>query len=472
MAEKVNEFLKLREIIANVIYHQEVWSTLPDVCKFLGFTLVENEARLGKQKYLHKVTSEASDETILTAAERILSSYPGDRGRPSQADLQHIQDSLWWIESQGIQRISNVTRYRIIESLEGTRFWGRLNLRDIFNTTIPCTTCMILPEVRKDGGLYRNQSSSLLGAILSGDMDVSITDNSPVSLQEFMKKIGLIDWPDKRFFLFIERIVHPEVHQLEIQKQLVDQINSLLQFDGYELKQEDLQSNLPVYKVRKISVGVTGLPKYIIFASNGPKPDIVVEDAVNMNIKIVQFAEKCLVYDQPPSSGDLTWEMLLEWWGRKNLIDPQNDDVRRDFGFRLRDSLQSKPECMLFDTYFKVFKPKLGDKLPALLPQVYLHYDPRNMDERDKPVLARQRMDFLLLLRNSVRIVIEIDGIQHYSNEKKLASPEKYAKMVAEDRRIRLLGYDIYRFGGAEFLPSTANKTIEKFFELFGRYLK
>ena len=114
----------------------------------------------------------------------------------------------------------------------------------------------------------------------------------------------------------------------------------------------------------------------------------------------------------------------------------------------------------------------MGDDLPALLPQVYLHYDPRNKKERDKPVLARQRMDFLLLLRNSARIVIEIDGVQHYSNDDGRASTVRYAKMVAEDRRIRLLGYEVYRFGGAEFTSPNAYQLITAFFdELFERHI-
>ena len=171
-----------------------------------------------------------------------------------------------------------------------------------------------------------------------------------------------------------------------------------------------------------------------------------------MDIRVVRYADHCLVYDQPPPQGDLTWQMLVEWWAEKTAADPSNDNTRRDFGLRLRASLQSEPERILFDTFFKTLKPVFGVNLPALLPQVYLHYDPRNQSERNKPVLVRQRMDFLILLRNSTRIVIEIDGKQHYADREDRASPSQYAEMVAEDRRIRLLGYEVYRFGGAEFI--------------------
>ena len=77
-----------------------------------------------------------------------------------------------------------------------------------------------------------------------------------------------------------------------------------------------------------------------------------------------------------------------------------------------------------------------------------------------------------MLLRNAARIVLEIDGIQHYAEDSGMASPSRYAEMVAEDRRIRNLGYEVYRFGGAEFqVPEAASIVITAFFgELFTRH--
>ncbi|MNC42208.1 hypothetical protein D3C75_910160 [compost metagenome] len=65
-------------------------------------------------------------------------------------------------------------------------------------------------------------------------------------------------------------------------------------------------------------------------------------------------------------------------------------------------------------------------------------------------MLLRERMDFLLLLEHGVRVVIEIDGQHHYAIDGKPA-PARYAAMVAEDRRLRLMRYEVYRFGGGEF---------------------
>jgi very-short-patch-repair endonuclease len=76
-------------------------------------------------------------------------------------------------------------------------------------------------------------------------------------------------------------------------------------------------------------------------------------------------------------------------------------------------------------------------------------------------------MDFLLLLPNRARVVIECDGIQHYANDNgRAASPRRYAEMVAEDRELRLRGYAVYRFGGQELQePAHAKKVLSSFFD-------
>jgi hypothetical protein len=92
-----------------------------------------------------------------------------------------------------------------------------------------------------------------------------------------------------------------------------------------------------------------------------------------------------------------------------------------------------------------------------------LHYDPYTL--RDQPSgspLARQRMDLLLLLPCRQRAVIEIDGKHRYADGD-TASPERYAIMVAEDRNLRLLGYEVYRFGGFELTQGEPRNIAEPF---------
>jgi very-short-patch-repair endonuclease len=118
-----------------------------------------------------------------------------------------------------------------------------------------------------------------------------------------------------------------------------------------------------------------------------------------------------------------------------------------------------------------VWLPRLRERLPALVPQVYLHYDPLTLKQRAHgKVLPRQRMDFLLLLPHRQRVVIEVDGQQHYSDNGKPA-PALYAEMMAADRDLRLMGYEVYRFGGDEFGRQETPDNLDKFFRrLFERH--
>ncbi|MEV7198273.1 hypothetical protein AB0N81_41790 [Streptomyces sp. NPDC093510] len=87
---------------------------------------------------------------------------------------------------------------------------------------------------------------------------------------------------------------------------------------------------------------------------------------------------------------------------------------------------------------------------------------------------ARQRLGvvFLLLTPDRSRIVIEVDGVQHYADATGKASPRIYSERVGEDRRLHLLtGYDIYGFGGHELArPNAATMLHSLFGELLSRH--
>lgn len=136
---------------------------------------------------------------------------------------------------------------------------------------------------------------------------------------------------------------------------------------------------------------------------------------------------------------------------------------------RLEESLGSPPERILFRAYLGEFVRHMQGRAPALIPRVYLHLDPL-VRRSDPKFLTRQRMDFLLLLSARDRIVIEVDGKQHYADGER-ASPSKYAEMVAADRELQLAGYSIFRFGGAELDETDGAARVIAFFRgLFERF--
>ena len=461
----------LRVIIARIIANYETRTTSYDVLDALKISYPTETNGLGKASFLQTVTASAEEKTIIDAAKQIIKSYPG-RGNLQADYIYEIQNNIWRIENNGISEISKVSRYKIIEALEKIPFWGRLRLLEFFSPLLPSTVNGYDGIVKgKEGYIYKGFSGNT--ALFSGLFSGVEIKPTLISTAEFFREIGIDTWPDQRLILILERMVHPAIQPTDLQEKLVSVFNRLLKQENFELKKVGSEGGSPIYRVRKLGEGVRGTPKYIIFASSGVKPEIVISDTINMDIQVVKHADKCLIYDQTSPDGDLTWEMLLNWWVNKQGMKEANDKIRQEFGKRLRASLQSDPERIFFDTYFKIIKPKYGVNLPALVPQVYLHYDPRNQKEREAPVLVRQRMDFLLLLRNSARIVLEIDGMQHYADSDGKASSIKYAEMVSEDRRIRLLGYKIYRFGVGEIKNNDqyTQQIISSFFDgLFERH--
>lgn len=303
-----------------------------------------------------------------------------------------------------------------------------------------------------------------------GDIWQHMVNNSDWTYEYLLRSyLGLEEATEDQLLRFLENVVHPSVRTTDDQPKYVELINRYLVNEGFELRKRDEISGFQIYGAARIGSGVSSKVKNIIFAANGPKPRIVLSDAVSNDVAIVENEQYCLVYDHPLPQKGLLWSDLVAWWADKHNL-PNSRETAIALGNRLRESLspQSPPERMLFDTYFKAFREELGPALPALIPQVYLHYNPYTIKElRARRNLVRQRMDFLMLFSNHQRVVIEVDGVQHYS-EKGIASPERYAEMVAADRDLRLAGYEVYRFGGAELQDPTA---CENFFRrLFQRH--
>lgn len=186
-------------------------------------------------------------------------------------------------------------------------------------------------------------------------------------------------------------------------------------------------------------------------------------------IKIVNNEDDdCLIYNYPLGAKGLTWNDLVKWWNSGN--DKYTMKEEQSLYERLKESLDSEPEKIFMKEYYNYIHTKDNNR-PALIPQVYCHYDPKSARLRSGNVYVHQRMDFLMLLPGGIRIVIEIDGKQHYSKEEK-AEPMLYATMVKDDRNLKLYGYDVYRFGRYEFVNrNDAVNMIKSFVEaLFSKY--
>lgn len=93
-------------------------------------------------------------------------------------------------------------------------------------------------------------------------------------------------------------------------------------------------------------------------------------------------------------------------------------------------------------------------------------------------------MDFMFVISQQHRVVVEIDGIQHYADDKyikgtyyKCADVNGYAQMMKAHREMVLDGYDVYRIGGKELYvgsdgnEESAKQVVYEFLEgLFRKY--
>lgn len=281
---------------------------------------------------------------------------------------------------------------------------------------------------------------------------------------------------DTVLFRFLEQVVHPIVRLDKVEQQkYMELVNNHLEGDGFQLEITDSMSGYPIYSVIKLGRGVQGNIKNLIFAANKYKPEIILKNSMDNEIEIVRNHEYCLVYDRTIPPNGLLWLDLINWWRETRKVSGTDWEVGNDLYRRLFTSLASSPfEKIFFQIYFEEMLPLLGDELPAIIPQVYLHYDPYTLKKlKGERRLPRERMDFLFLLKNRARVVVEIDGKHHYADEENgQANVYKYAAMVKEDRELKLKGYEVFRLGGGEFSLEGKNDFCKEFLRrLFVKHL-
>ena len=423
----------LRDAIAGALCSIKSYN-LPEACTALGLaTGTPDEASSSKGKYVANRLQTLNESALIALAQRVLEEH----------DHAPLRDLLSEKMLPVDQRISGLTRREIINTLDSLDELygdlGRHGLRERLDNLAPSWG-------------HPGPSGYLLQSLLS-DFERHYLHNDDWHNSQLLEYCGALSCAQERFVAFLDSLLHPEVRRGEEQTRLAGKLGALLAPDGYCIERTGDVSGHPIFAVVRKRLGVAGSAKNLIFASTGAKPDIVLRDAINNDLEITRNADLCLVYERPLSAASgLTWLELAEWWrARERLLDIAA--ARKSLGKRLMLSraTHSPGELAQFRVYFDEFAERMGRTLPALLPQVYLHYDPLTARERNgDPVLVRQRMDFLLLLPSRVRIVLEVDGQHHYAQEGR-ADPARYAAMAAEDRQLRLKGYEIYRFGGAEF---------------------
>jgi hypothetical protein len=246
------------------------WKELPSRFEALDLLWPEGE-KPGKSTFLGNVVASLEPDKLYTVAYHCL------QWHLDALTAGTVQDALWWVEAEGLQKITEVTRLAIAQELESRRISGRLELSEFVDKVTP------LSPARGISKKYRFDKEVLYVDPTTYDVfDFLFVTRSnepkPVwvrgSVKEFLKDWGVFEWPDKRFILFLEALVRPEVHQGQEQAEWVAMLNAQLRNDGLALIHSDIVSTHPIFTLQPITEGVVGTPKNLIFASNGPKPEI------------------------------------------------------------------------------------------------------------------------------------------------------------------------------------------------------
>lgn len=280
-------------------------------------------------------------------------------------------------------------------------------------------------------------------------------------MEVFFDKLGVFDLSHHRFQLLLEGMVSADVQvDADAQERVVEVCNGVLRTGGAELRQVDVEHGYPVYALTSLRTA-QGRPKTLIFASQ-EKPDLRMRDVLNNDVEILSDPAKVLVYDRSIVDG-LRWRELQSWWADREGM--EDGSAAKDSLYRrLQGSLpvNSPPQLLFFRTFFKTYGDSVPG-LPALLPEVWLHWDPVAARRRGVQAFPNHRMDFLMLLPGGRRIVFEIDGKQHYADGDR-ADPHEYAKLAAGTRELQLAGYEVYRFGGSELAGEAGQQLVAAFF--------
>lgn len=423
---------------------------LPGLCDSIGLPCSPDDPALSKAKYLRARLGLLEDSDVRAALEKLLSLHGAALPAQTRFDLE---EALWTRYPPFL--IPKKHRRELANRLDGTPLFlnGDRFIRALGELWI----------LEDSFEAFVGQLGGRRGKSLRSEIEQHVVRNPEDWPVEYLfDRLGAFDVSDQRFALFIEALASPDVCPDEPeQRAFAERVNSVLGAVGVELREVDLDGGYPVFRFARTSQ-MAGRPKNLIFASS-VKPDLRLRDAVNNDVEVVNGGDRVLILDRPIPAEGLKWRDLQAWWAEVKGLDAAQ--AKSTLYKRLLACLpkESPAQRRLFETYYQSYGPRVPD-LPALLPEVWLHWDPKTVRERGAEALFRFRMDFLMLFSHEARVVIEVDGKQHYTDNSGRGDPDQYAAMMEADRDLRLSGYEVYRFGASE-LDEQSMPALKVFFD-------
>ncbi len=391
---------RLHDLIGGLKDHA-THDRLPHLCEQLGLPSPGVEG--SKRDRLHASIDAAPDTDLAVVANAYLAGFVRDA-----ATRNEIQELVWALSPS--PEVPVRFRREVALALEGKPLYLKSNafmdlLESLFILEDPFDFFTTSPQN------------------LKWKINQWVIKNDDWNADDLFDNLGAYTCSDKRFLLLLEGLISSQVRpDVEQQNRFAEVVNGALKPCQVELQETGSAGGYPVFAAVPVGRGVRTTPKNLIFASK-VKPDLRFSDAINNDVEVVTGRDDVLIYDRQIGPDGLPWKDLQAWWEISSGVG--GDEAKRSLYKRLHGCLpdNSPPQRLLFESYFKHFTHAIP-RLPALLPEVWLHWDPKTVQERGKDALLRFRMDFLMLLPNGVRVVLEVDGKQHYAGADFKADPD------------------------------------------------
>ncbi|MFI1703040.1 AbiJ-related protein [Streptomyces griseoruber] len=434
---------------------------IPALCESLSMPVPppRTDPRTGqdvsKHKRLTASLSACRDEDLPAIAHAVLASQP-----VTAAHRNALQDVLW--QGSSCVEIPGRTRRELAASL---RLEVHVQHPDSFLKMLDALWVLDDDPLSGWGGPDKS---------LRAQVTRHVIRNDDWDTEYLFEQLGCFDAPHPRFARFLEALAAPSTIPDEpAQRHFVEIANEHLQRVGTQLQIVGEQDGYPVFELIKVGETPSRRPRQVIFATL-VKPDIRVSSVLDGDLEVIEQAERAdevLIYDRVIGNDGLRWRDLVAWWQEKHGV-ADTGHARSTLFDRMRASLpkESTGQDNLYWLYYNIYQHE-PDNLPALLPEVWLHWDHQTIQQRRERAQQHIRMDFLLLMPGRKRVVLEVDGSQHFTeNRGTVPSPRKYAETMAGDRELKLLGYHVYRFGHDELEELERARPVLT--DFFGRLLR
>ncbi|MBP2297095.1 abortive infection family protein [Azospirillum rugosum] len=218
---------RLRELIADALHSVKSYQ-LPGACERLGLAPgTEDDAFRSKRVYVLMRLERLSPASLVAVVQQVLSEYGPN------FDLQEAVDTM---AEAAARRVSELTRRNIGRALNRFDLSGHVPLLELLRVYFPIDA---MPS-----------PTSALDTV-ADDLDRYTVRNSDWENDQVLGVVGAYECSQRRFFAFLEAVVHPRTRDEWQQRSLVDALNPLLERDGFALMPTGRISGYSVFTVQE-----------------------------------------------------------------------------------------------------------------------------------------------------------------------------------------------------------------------------